>query len=42
MRIEFVAVDNTPSVPNYRSFDFFDTKFDHLSYLKNLCEYYQI
>ena len=28
---------NTPAVPNYRSFDFFYLKFDHLSYLKNLC-----
>ena len=25
---------STPSVPNYRSFDFFDTKFDHSSYSK--------
>ena len=28
---------NTPAVPNYRSFDFFYLKFDHLSYLKKLC-----
>jgi hypothetical protein len=26
----------TPSVLNYRSFDFFDTKFDHSSYSKKL------
>ena len=25
---------NTPSVSNYRSFDFFDLKFDHSSYSK--------
>ena len=31
-----------PSVPNYRSFDFFDIKFDHLSYSKNLCKHSQI
>ena len=32
----------TPSVPNYNSFDFFDPKFDHLSYSKNLCKHSQI
>ena len=32
----------TPSVPNSRSFDFFDTKFDHSSYSKNLYKYSQI
>ena len=26
----------TPSVPNYRSFDFFDIKFDHSSYSKKI------
>ena len=32
----------TSSVPNYRSFDFFDIKFDHSSYSKNLCKHSQI
>jgi len=27
---------NTPSIPNYKTFDFFDLKFDHLSYKKDL------
>ena len=27
----------TPSVPNYMSFEFFDPKFDHSSYIKKLC-----
>ena len=31
---------NTPSVSNYRSFDFFDLKFDHSSYLKNYTKYH--
>jgi hypothetical protein len=25
----------TPSIPNYKTFDFFDIKFDHSSYSKN-------
>jgi len=28
----------TPSIPNYKSFDFFNFKFDHSSYSKNLCK----
>ena len=28
------SVACTPSVPNYRSFDFFNLKFDHSSYSK--------
>ena len=31
-----------PFVPNYRSFDFFDIKFDHSSYSNNLCKHSQI
>ena len=27
---------------NYRSFDFFDTKFDHSCYSKNLCKHSQL
>jgi hypothetical protein len=30
---------STPPIPNYRSFDFFDPKFDHSSYSKNLCKH---
>ena len=30
---------NTKSVPNYRSFDFFDLKFDHSSYSKIYVKY---
>ena len=32
----------TPSVSNYRSFDFFDAKFVHSSYSKKLYKYSQI
>ena len=32
----------TPYIPNYKTFDFFDPKFDHSSYSKNLCKYSQI
>jgi hypothetical protein len=28
----------TPSIPNYKTFDFFDIKFDHSSYSKKLCK----
>ena len=27
----------TPSIPNWKTFDFFSLKFDHSSYSKNLC-----
>ena len=33
---------DTPSVSNYMSFDFFDIKFDHSSYSKNLYKHSQI
>ena len=29
-----ILYNTTPSIPNYRSFDFFNPKFDHSSYLK--------
>ena len=32
----------TNSVPNYSSFDFFNSKFDHSYYSKKLCKYCQI
>ena len=35
-----VSLLDTPSVPNYRSFDFFNLKFDHSSYSK-ICTKYQ-
>ena len=35
-------LQNTPSIPNCKSFDFFYPKFDHSSYSKNLCKYSQI
>ena len=28
-----------PNYPNYRSFDFFNSNFDHLSYSKKLCKH---
>ena len=31
---------NTPSVSNYRSFDFFNPKFDHSSYSKIYAKYH--
>ena len=34
--------EKSPSIPNYKTFDFFGSKFDHLSYSKNLCKYSQI
>ena len=34
--------DNTPSILNCRSFDFFNSKFDHSFYSKNLCKKSQI
>ena len=35
-------IKDTPSILNCKTFDFFGTKFDHSSYLKNLCKYNQI
>jgi hypothetical protein len=32
----------TPSIPNYKTFDFFYPKFDHSSYLKKLYKHSQI
>jgi hypothetical protein len=34
------SLTSTPSIPNYKTFDFFDTKFDHSSYSK-ICAKYQ-
>ena len=33
---------STPSISNYNLFNFFNFKFDHSSYLKNLCKHNQI
>jgi len=33
---------NTTFIPNYKMFDFFHLKFDHLSYLKKLYKQSQI
>ena len=33
---------STFSILNYKTFDFFGSKFDHSSYSKNLCKYSQI
>ena len=35
-----LVVHYTPSVPNYRSFDFFHLKFDHSSYSKIYAKYH--
>jgi hypothetical protein len=31
LAVEILVI--TPSIPNYKTFNFFDTKFDHSSYL---------
>jgi hypothetical protein len=33
-------VGTTQFIPNYKTFDFFDTKFDHSFYLKNYAKYH--
>jgi hypothetical protein len=33
------VLSGTPSIPNYKTFDFFDTKFDHSSYSKICAKY---
>jgi len=38
----FILQNVTSSILNYNSFDYFNLKFDHLSYLKKLCKYSQI
>ena len=38
--LSFSTLSSTKSVLNYSSFDFFDSKFNHLSYLKNYAKYF--
>ena len=41
-KVDLFLLTNTTSVPNFSSFDFFDPKFDHSSYSKNLYKHCQI
>ena len=38
--IECCVKYSTPSIPNYRSFDIFNTKFDHSTYSKKFMQIY--
>jgi hypothetical protein len=48
LRQQYVGVSTgkysiyTSSIPNYKTFDFFYPKFDHLSFSKKLCKHSQI